>query len=129
MLGLDFGEAVLIDPHDLHLVVKTVLDDPDGEHPPAVAAALETARQDEPMTAEQLWHLTNFADPASVYELSLSEPDTSLKDPRLTAHIRVWAALHEQAPRTTAALALITRTDTELAITAARYRPDSPPTP
>ncbi|MFG3410453.1 hypothetical protein [Streptomyces sp. NPDC048142] len=77
--------------------METVLDDPDGEHPPAVADALETARQDESMTAEQLWHLTNFADPASVYGLSLSEPDT-LKDPRRAAHIRVWAARHEQAP-------------------------------
>ncbi|MER0476802.1 hypothetical protein ABR737_00255 [Streptomyces sp. Edi2] len=129
MLGLDFGEAVLADPHDLHLVVETILDDPDGEHPPAVAAALETARNGDPTTAEQLWHLTNFADPASVYELSLAEPDTALQDPRLAAHIRVWAALHEQAPRTTAALALITRTETDLAITAARSRPGSRPAP
>ncbi|MEO3978969.1 hypothetical protein [Streptomyces sp. CAU 1734] len=127
MLGLDFGEAVLVDPHDLHLMVETVLDDPDGEHPPAVAAALEAARQGEPLTAEQLWHLTNFADPACVYGLSLSEPDTALQDQRLAAHIRVWAALREQAPRTAAALALVTRTEMELAITAARSRQDPPP--
>ncbi|MEU8478213.1 hypothetical protein ACFV4E_15690 [Streptomyces hygroscopicus] len=83
------------------------------------------------MTAEQLWHLTNFADPASVYGLSLPDADAeaALGDPRLAAHVRVWAALHEQAPRTTAALHLITRTETELAITAARSRQSQPPTP
>jgi hypothetical protein len=129
VLGLDFGEAVLVDPHDLDLMVETVLDDPDGEHPPAVVAALEAARQGEPVTGEQLWHLTNFADPACVYGLSPSEPDTALQDPRLAAHIRVSAALHEQAHRTAGALALVTRMETELAITAACSRQIPPPEP
>ncbi|MFJ3182616.1 hypothetical protein ACIPJN_30085 [Streptomyces sp. NPDC086796] len=129
MLGLDFGESVLVDPQDLYFVVETILDDPDDERPPAVQAALETARQNGPINAEQLWHLTNFADPASVYGLSLSESEAVLSDPRLTAHLRVWAALHEQAPRTTAALYLIARTETELAITAARSRGDTPSAP
>ncbi|MER7693085.1 hypothetical protein [Streptomyces sp. NPDC097610] len=73
--------------------------------------------------------MTNFADPASVYGLSLSDPEAALGDPRLAAYLRVWAAVHEQAPRTAAALYLFSRTEMELAITAARSRGGRPPAP
>lgn len=115
MLPLDFNESVRVDPHDLRLVIQTVLDDPD--EPPAVQASLEAAEHGVPLTAEELWRLTNFADPASVYGLSLAE--SSLSDERLAAHLRLWSDVREQAPRTTAALELVVLTETELAILSA----------
>ncbi|MFD7559906.1 hypothetical protein ACFV9E_35990 [Streptomyces sp. NPDC059835] len=117
---LDFAETVRFDPHDLQLVIQTVRDDP-SEPPPAVQAVLDAAEHlpAPALTAEQLWRLSHFADPASVYNLSLSD-DTALHDERLASHIRLWSATREQAPRTTAALELVTRTETELGILAAR---------
>ncbi|MFK0047765.1 hypothetical protein ACIQU4_27490 [Streptomyces sp. NPDC090741] len=117
---LDFAEVVRFDPYDLHLVIQTVRDDP-SEPPPAVQAVLDAAEHlaAPALTAEQLWRLTHYADPASVYDLSLTD-DTALHDERLAAHLRLWSATREQAPLTTAALELVTRTETELAIHAAR---------
>ncbi|KUN58920.1 hypothetical protein AQJ46_42365 [Streptomyces canus] len=119
MLHLDFNESVRVDPDDLRLVLQTILDDPD-KPPPDVQASFDAATQGGPLTAEELWRLTNFADPAAVYGLTVSE--AALSDVRLAAHLRLSGAVREQAPRTTAALELLVRTETELAISAARSR-------
>lgn len=117
---LDITENVRFDPRDLELVVQTVRDDP-SEPPPAVLAVLHTCEHSAAplLTAEELWRLTQFADPSAVYDVPLTA-DAVAADERLAAHLRLWSAVREQAPRTTAALDLISRTETELAIHAAR---------
>jgi hypothetical protein len=45
--------------------------------------------------------------------------DTVVRDEPLAPHLRMWSAVREQAPRTSAALELISRTETGLAIYAA----------
>jgi hypothetical protein len=120
LLVLDITENVRFDPRDLELVVQTVRDDP-SEPPPAVLAVLHTCEHSSAplLTAEELWRLTQFADPSAVYDLPLTV-DTVVGDERLAAHLRLWSAVREQAPRTVAALDLISRTETKLAIHAAR---------
>lgn len=113
---LDIVETVRFEPHDVDLVIQTVRDDP-SEPPSEVVAVIDAWEYatDSVLTAEQLWRLTQFADPAVVYSVPLTV-DAVMRDGRLAAHLRLWSAVREQAPRTSAALDLISRTETELAI-------------
>lgn len=115
---LDIMEIVHVNPYDLELVIQCVRDDP-TEPPSAVVAVIDAWEHDATiLTAEQLWRLARFADPSAVYDVPLTD-DAVVRDERLAAHLRLWSAVHEQAPRTSAALELISRTETELAICAA----------
>lgn len=112
-------ETLRFDPHDLELVIQAVRDDP-LEPPAAVVAAIDAWEHssDPVLNAEQLGRLTRFVDPSAVYDVPLTK-DTVLCDERLAAHLRLWSAVREQAPRTSAALELISQMETELAICAA----------
>jgi hypothetical protein len=123
---LDFAESVRVHPADLRSVIATIGADP--EVPPLdVRVSLETvlkyARFHDgervwSLPAQELCRVVRYADPCTVYGLSLAT-EAALTDNRLIAYLMVWSAVREQAPRTAAALELLAQIETELAITAA----------
>jgi hypothetical protein len=125
-MNAGFGEEVAVAPRDLQYVLATVADDSTELLPrvrEAVGILQERARQQYGgevvlLPAEPLWRVVRYADPGAVYGLDL-DADGSLEDPRLVGFLEVHSALLTQAPRTAAALDIVTTAEVTLAITAA----------